>query len=186
MVISPKHFGLAGVVALLGVASYVVAQSGTQASTKGTIPADPSYGDLHLSTRIGSFKMIDGVGTVEMSFTGTVLLSQVKGGVTPSGNLRKEYDEKGKQTYHGTGKIVVKGPFRAIQWFGTDMQARWVGRGVARIQGEFDQNLETGYYWYGNKPNEKVPWSMYGMTLLNPKQQVAGSATPVERKSGGG
>lgn len=171
----------------LGVSGLVLAQGGAPAKPAATNkPIDPTYGELHLQTNIGSFKLIDGVGRVEISFTGSMLVSRLKGKVTPSAGIRKEYDSKDKQVYHGSGSIVIDGEFRGIQWFGTNMKGIWRGRGVARITGEFDQNLETGYYWYAKDPSRRIPWSMYGMTIMNPEQMVGGTGVPVERKPGGG
>lgn len=178
---------------ILGVALIAATVSGLVWAQGGSsLPADaalsdPSYGELNMTTKIGSFKLLDGVGRVEVSFSGTMLVSQLKGQISTSGNLKKEYDARERQVYHGTGRVVIDGEFRGIQWFGTNMNGVWRGRGVARITGEFDQNLETGYYWYGKDPSRKVPWSMYGTTVLNPEQSAGGSGVPVERpRSGGG
>lgn len=121
------------------------------------------YGTLHLSTRLGSFRLINGQGRVEFTFTGTVLLNRVEAGsygprvLSVSGNLRKEYEEGDRIVYSGTGRVIVEGKWRAINWFGRDMNAVWYGQGIARVMGDFDRNLETGRYWYDN-PNLRQPW----------------------------
>ena len=174
-------------VALASMASVlVVASRGfAQGQTPAAPPSKPTYGTFNFTTQIGAFKLIDGEGTVDVNFTGTLLVSQLKGTVTPAGNLKKEYESKDKQTWHGTGKVTIKGKFRAIQWFGTKMTGKWVGNGRARIYGEFDEKLDTGWYWY-NDPTKKVAWSMYGIELSVPEFQQGGGGVPVERKTGGG
>ena len=171
-------------VTALGLCAFLVAQGGPT-TQRVPVPNDPSIAEVYLTTKIGSFKLLDGVGRVEMNFTGTMLVSQLKGTVTTSGNLKKEYSSKSKEAWHGTGKIIVDGEFRAIQWFGTSLSGKWRGRGTARIYGEFDTNLETGYYWYSSDPSRKIPWSMYGMTLYLPEMQSGGTGQPVERKPSG-
>lgn len=146
----------------------------------------PKNGDLYMQTKIGSFKLIDGTGKVELKFSGTILVSQLKGKATPSAGLRKEYDDKGRQVYHGQGTLTIEGQFRGIQWFGTNMSGHWYGNGVARMIGEFDNNLETGYYWWGNNPKERMPMSSYGMTVVNPPMKMGGTGTPMERPKSGG
>ena len=172
------------VASALALCAFLLAQGG-KPTTKATVPADPNIDEINLTTHIGSFKLLDGVGRVEMNFTGTMLVSQLKGTVSASGNLKKEYSSKTKEAWHGTGKIIVDGQFRAVQWFGTNLSGKWRGRGTARIYGEFDTNLETGYYWYSSDPSRKIPWSMYGMTIYLPEMQTGGTGQPVERKPGG-
>lgn len=177
----PKLLLAAGSLALC---AFLLAQGGKPA-TKAAVPPDPSIGEINLATQIGSFKLLDGMGRVEMNFTGTMLVSNLKGTVATSGNLKKEYSSKTKEVWHGTGKIVIDGEFRGIQWFGTALTGKWKGRGTARIYGEFDKNLETGYYWYSSDPSRKLPWTMYGMTVYLPEFQTGGSGQPIERKPSG-
>lgn len=154
-----------GAALTLAVALCLPAQ--TQVATpvqRGRTPIDVTkYGTLHLSTRLGSFRLINGQGRVEFTFTGTVLLNRVEAGsygprvLSVSGNLRKEYEEGDRIVYSGTGRVIVEGKWRAINWFGRDMNAVWYGQGIARVMGDFDRNLETGRYWYDN-PNLRQPW----------------------------
>jgi len=135
-------------------------------------PAQVQPGDqtLHLTTSVGSMRLIDGRGKVEISFKGTVLISQLQNGsVIPSGNLKKEYDARGRQAYFGQGKLVITGSFRGIQWFGRDLTATWTGLGRARLFGEFDKNLNTGFFWYTHNPKKKS-WLTNGIEALLPER----------------
>lgn len=175
---------------LSGIAVWAIAQSG------GTpAPAAPAlateYGNLHLQTKIGSFRVMGmgpdtpAEGHIEISFTGSLLVSQLEGKVTTSGNLVKEFDEHRRQVYFGTGSIVVDGKFRKIQWFGRDMKADFKGTGAFLVFGEFDQNLETGTYYY-NDPTKPLPWGQHGQGINIPNQESK-IIKPIERgKSGGG
>jgi hypothetical protein len=177
---------------ILAGAALVLAQTGPAAKSPAKQPPidlnNPGYAELNLTTKIGSFKLLNGEGRVEMNFSGTMLVSNLDGTVATSGNLRKEYSDDQRQAWHGTGKIVVTGRFRAIQWFGTNLSGKWKGAGRARIYGEFDQNLETGYYWYSDDPERKIQWSMYGIEIGVPEVQTGGTAVPRERggRPGGG
>ncbi len=180
-----------------GAAIAIMAQSGqapsnTNSATKGMLATlSPNEIDtIRMATRLGSFRLIDGVGKVEITFTGTVLISQLKGVKTVTGNVRMEYprNEKekkmGREVWFGTGKIVVDGSFRAIQWFGKDMNAVWTGAGQMRLYGEFDDKLNTGTYVYDS---EKVTqyWSPYGTNIPLPPPRDAGRVKPNIKKSGG-
>lgn len=117
---------------------------------------------MHLVSQLGSFRLIDGQGRVEFTFTGTVLLSQVKGKAVVTGDVVKQYEERGKTVYFGTGRVVVTGSWRAIQWFGKNMNLVWYGTGVARLAGEYYRDkatgeLMTGWLWYDN-PKERIAW----------------------------
>jgi hypothetical protein len=134
------------------------------------------HGTMLFRSNVGSFKMAGSddrpaEGRVEFTFTGTVLvIGEPK--VEVSGNVRSEYrnQEYKRQVYNGTGKIVIEGKFDAIQFFGRNVSGSWKGWGLVRFFGEFDKNLNTGDYWYPEKPNDKFPWGNYGSTAHNPKQ----------------
>src|SRR6185436_916574 len=64
----------------LTLCAFLLAQ-GEKPTTKAVVPPDPSIGEINMTTHIGSFKLLDGVGRVEMNFTGTMLVSQLKGTV---------------------------------------------------------------------------------------------------------
>lgn len=166
-------------VMLLSAAGF--AQPATPAQMAG-VKVEPRMSILHMQTKIGSFRLIDGKGRVEFSFTGTVLLSKVKGTVTATGNLRKELDDKnlGKTVYTGTGKITVVGEWRAVQWFGKDMSGYWFGFGAARLVGEFDKDMNTGFFWYDD-PTAKQYWFANNVTsVFLPQNEMAG-IKPIRR-----
>jgi len=166
---------LAASVAVLGSA-----QPATPEQRAGVEP-DPNFATLHLATKLGSFKLLDGVGRVEISFTGSILLSKITGKVQTSGKLRKEFEGNDRVVYSGTGKVVVTGRWRGIQWFGRDMRAVWYGAGQARLAGEFDRNLETGKYWYDD-PSQKADWMASGTTTVTlPNRYAQPDVKPIER-----
>lgn len=146
----------------------------------------PGADTVHLQTTIGSFKLIDGEGTVSFSFEGTVLLINVKGDIKPEGNLRKEFDEPkmNRVAYFGKGKLTIKGSWHGIQWFGTNMTGTIKGSSIVRIVGEFDKDLNTGTYWFDDDPTTKNPWYTSGYQFVVPKP-ARNSNKPVRRGSGG-
>ncbi|MBS1707874.1 MAG: hypothetical protein JSS65_04040 [Armatimonadetes bacterium] len=168
------------------------ALAGAQAATPeqmGEFAGKPNMGVLHLQANLGSFKSIDGKGRFDVSFTGTVLLANYSGkALQISGNVRKEYDDKGRLVYFGTGRIVASGEWRGLQWFGKDMHAVWYGSGVIRVAGEFDRNFKTGDYWYDIADEKQAFPATSVMTVYVPKPDFTGttSAVPRERKKGGG
>lgn len=111
------------------------------------------FGTMHFQTRLGSCKIIDGKGRLEMNFRGSVLINKLKGTSTFTGNVRKEYSKDGREVWNGQGKVVVTGEWRGIQWFGRDLTAVWFGAGMVRLSGEFDRNQKTGEYWYDDPAN---------------------------------
>lgn len=137
----------------LAVAS---AQPATPAQMAGVTP-DPGYATCHFQTRIGSFKIIDGVGRVEIDFTGTVLVNRLEGTLSVTGQVRKEYDRDGRVVWTGRGKAVATGKWRGVQWFGRDLRGVWYGRGVIRFGGEFDRDGRSGEFWFDD-PAKPMFW----------------------------
>lgn len=137
---------------------------------------------LNLESTIGGFRLLDAGGTAEINFKGTVLVSGLKGTVTPTGSLRLEYNDHGRQAYFGEGKLVVKGEWRAMQWFGQNLKARLVGHGVISLFGEYDKNLKMGYFWYDGD-TEHREWANKGRQLVYPKPDAVNR--PVLRGNGG-
>ncbi len=141
---------------LLTFCALAWSQPATSAQKEG-VKDDGSMDILHFGTKIGSFKIINGAGRVEFTFTGTVLVSRMEGDLSITGHIKKEYEGNGRVVYTGTGKVVAVGSWRGLQWFGRDMDGYWYGHGVIRLQGEYDRNQNTGVYWYQNVA-EKDSW----------------------------
>ena len=142
---------------------------------------------LNMETAIGSFKLINGEGTVTFSFEGTVLLVGAEGDVKLEGDLKKEFDSKEmkRQSYFGKGRLTIKGKWRGIQWFGTNLKGFVKGKCTIRFNGEFDKNLDTGFYWYGDKFEERRPWFTSGMTIIVPEDPRS-NPQPTRRGGYGG
>lgn len=134
------------------VAVQAFGQAATPEQRAGLIKTD-GFGTMHFQTRLGSFKIIDGKGRVEINFKGSVLISKLKGTSVFSGNVRKEYSKNDREVWTGQGKVVVTGEWRGIQWFGRDLTAVWFGAGMIRLSGEFDREQKTGEYWYEDATN---------------------------------
>jgi hypothetical protein len=171
--------GIAGV----ATTALVVAQVPQSAVAKAApaAAAKKPYGTLNFQTSVGSFKIL-GVaeqpaeGTLTINFNGTVLISGLEGTATPSGSVRREYDnaDHKKTIYFGKGKLVVNGKYRGIQFFGRELTGRYVGHGAVRLYGEFDKNLQTGFFWF--EGGEKRPWATGGIQVFNP--EITYRATP--------
>lgn len=153
--------------AVFGVA-LALAQPATPAQRAG-VPANPGYATMHLETTVGSSRSVDSEGRYEISFRGTVLISQLtgftpgsKGTIQVSGDVKKQYDSNNRQVYFGRGKIVVTGKWRSIHWFGGDMTAVWFGRGRVQVTGEYDKNLKTGALWFDD-PKKRIDFPVNGL-----------------------
>ena len=105
-----------------------------------------------------------------MTFSGTVLIANVGAKVEMTGDVKKEAELKksNRTVYHGTGKLVLDGSVRAVQWFGHDLKATWKGSAIIRLFGEFDKDLNTGTYWYEALPDQRKPWYTGGMSAVVP------------------
>lgn len=161
-------------------APLALAQPATPAQRAGV--ANPQgMATLHLQTRLGSFRLIDGEGRVEMTFRGTVLVNNLQGTVVPGPGVRREHQTSVRQLFHGRGTIVITGKWRAVQWFGGDMRATWFGRGLARVMGEFDKDLNTGFYWYDD-PTDRNYWFANSATTLTLPQQSYANLTKKPRR----
>lgn len=152
---------------LLALAGAALAQPATAAQRAG-VPNDKSFGTIHWQAALGSFRLIDGQGRVEMTCRGTVLISQLtgfeagsKGSVKLEGDFIKQYDKDGRQVYFGKGKVIVTGKWRGVQVFGQQMAGTWFGTGRIRLDGEFDSKLESGFFWYDD-PTKKTEWPTSG------------------------
>ena len=176
----------------VGLLTVAAAQRATP-EQKGSIEGGENYATMHMRSNLGSFKIIPATddrgnpdaGRLEFSFTGTVLISKLDGKATVSDGLRKEFDDMDRVVYHGTGSIVIEGKWRAVQWFGGDMEAVWYGRGIARVVGEFDRNLETGELWFDD-PVATIPWMTQIREIHLPERKFGSNVRPRERGSGDG
>jgi len=149
---------------------------------------NPNFDTLHFESKLGSFKFYNGTGTLHMKFKGTVLLTYLKGTITTTGNVKKEFpvpqagpgaarDGGARQAYHGDGEITVNGNFKSLQWFGRDISGTWYGAGGFRLFGEYDKNLDTGWFWYGNDEAHKEMWGTGSGDRFLPK--MGNAARPV-------
>ena len=145
---------------------------------------DPKFAGVHFETKLGSFRSINGTGRFEVSFEGTILVAELKKGGTMSvsGNLHKEYEGMDRVVYTGQGKLIVDGEWRAIQWYGKNMKGYWYGHGSMRCVGEFDENLNTGTFWYTD-PASKVTWyATQTLEMFLPSRQMnQGAVKPVRK-----
>ena len=135
---------------------------------------NPTTNAVNFSTSVGSFKVLGlgpdpASGTLTFSFTGSVLVSGLDGTIAVGGNVHKEYENAAhkKVAYFGTGSITLTGKVRSVQWFGRDLKGRMVGKGLIRMYGEFDRNLNTGIFKYDGF--EENPWGTGGMQVVLPK-----------------
>lgn len=165
----------------------LLAQPATPTFRSG-LPEVSGYGTMHLKAAIGSFKLRDGEGVAEISYQGSLLISQLKsikgdgpGKISVSGDLDKQYDDKGRVLYYGKGTIRVEGKWRGLLWFGHDMTATVFGKSIAQLTGEFDKNGEVGTYWY-NDPTDIHYWPA-GMswTVTVPEGVSGGNVKPKPR-----
>ena len=158
----------------------------------GKHAAKTEFGTLHLKCGLGSFKTrpknpIGFVeGRMEITFSGSILVNGLKGTVEVGPGLTKEFDDIGRQIYHGTGRLVVDGQWRGLQWFGSDMEAVWFGSGIASLIGEFDKNLYTGEYWFDD-PTSKGNWNTHMTTVVLPEMRfgVTPGVVPTKKGEGG-
>lgn len=150
----PIRFAVLGALAV--ICSSAMPQPATEAQKSG-VRSSANYGTMHLEAPLGSFKIIDGEGRVEMTFSGSMMLSQVDGNVAVEGQLSQIYNDRGRKVLYGKGKVVVTGKWRAIQWFGKGMVSTWYGSGIVRLTGEYDRNFNPGKFWYEDA-NNKSDW----------------------------
>lgn len=152
----------------LGLFGLAAAQPATPAQRAGVTP-QPGFSTMHLETKIGSCKFIDGTGRVEISFSGSLLISQLKGTRVVSGNLTRQYHnpKENRELFYGRGRIVITGSWRGMQWFGRDMRAVFYGRGTVRLAGEYYESptkpgtFESGWFWYED-PTKRQEWPANG------------------------
>ena len=157
----------------------------TAVAAFGQKPSAPANGVLHFTTNIGSLKLFNGDGTVTLHFHGTVLIRGYKGTPVVAGKIQKEYDSHDRQSYFGDGTFTFDGHFDSIQWFGSDLVGLWNGRGGFRLYGDYDKDLKTGWFWFGEDVANKTAWpTQSGNYYLPPK--ALQQQTPVLKGKGSG
>jgi hypothetical protein len=157
---------------LVFLACYGFAKTPTQS------PA-PSTGELVLDSGPGSYRA-EGTGHLELTTkggVGTVYISGLVGTVHQEG-MRLEYQKGTRLCYHGIGKVVIDGKFRAINFLGESVSTDFKGNGIFELYGDLDRNGNTGLVWYPGflKDNKQVKetWETYGrvFTVPRPKNYV--------------
>ena len=169
--------------------------------------AQDGPGTVHFQAKLGSFKIlkhnldVPAEGRLEISFSGTLMISGYQGKPykpTMKGNLKQEFPDPRvianyndsnftKVVLHGTGSLVLDGKYFAVQWFGRDLKAKWVGKGFLRLYGEFDEDGNTGTYYFLD-PKKVNYWASPSMQLIMPGSmfgQPGGIGKAVERGKGG-
>ena len=150
-------------------------------------------GEFHFTTNIGSFKLLgsdeqDVHGHLEVTAKGTILVSGVEKAPTATGTLKleKAYPSMKKYVFHGQGTLKLDGTWRSVQWFGTDLTGYFNGRGKFRLVGEFDKDLNTGWYWTTN-PAKKQYWPANSVVeyLVPGFSSEVGLPKPIPQPTGG-
>lgn len=165
-----------------GIAALAFAQPATPAQRAG-VPEDPNFGTMHFQANLGSFRVIDAVGRLEVRFTGTLLVSRLEGTIRfPEGRIVPQYRDRGREVYHGTGVAVITGRWRAVQWFGRDMRAVFYGRGLVRLFGEFDAQGNLGTFWYDDPARFQYWPAGTAFDYPVPERRPTGTAAPRPRQ----
>ncbi|HET6645133.1 MAG TPA: hypothetical protein VFG65_06510 [Fimbriimonadales bacterium] len=155
------------IAAFLGC-SVLAAAAGYFALAQSGQTPPPKDGKVHLWSKIGSFSM-EGQGQVVLNFEGTLLLSGHHGPPPQiTGKVRKEFDKIGRVVWFGSGKAVIQGSWRHLNWFGKDMDCVWHGRGIVMTFGEFDEKGQTGFTQVDDLPPQA--WLTGGLTFYVPKE----------------
>src|SRR5690349_1504598 len=105
-----------------GFVSVVAAVVLAQGPAKYTMPdynkmkVSGERDEVWFETNVGSFKILPRgdvlpSGDLKLSFTGSVLISELNGTATPEGNVRREYQnkERGREVWFGSGSLIIKG-----------------------------------------------------------------------------
>lgn len=152
-------------------------------------------GECWMKAKYGSFKIVSpgdprAYGDIKMSFKGSVLIVNYDGKIpiVATGALRKEYENKDRNRviYYGQGTITLNGRFRAMQWFGSDLDMTWKGMGVCRLQGKLDKDGNTGKYFItGEKQPQWWPADST-LTIMIPRREDTIIAPKVKINPSGG
>lgn len=152
-------------------AAIVMAQAPSYEAPKPVIGSDT----VSFKATLGSFKLLGSGeapvnGSLNVAFRGTILLTEPNGSVRFEGDVRKEYtnDAHKKTAYFGKGRLIFDGKVKSIQFFGGDIDGTFKGWCMLRLNGEFDQNYDTGTYQFKGGP--AVPWGTGGTGVAVPQQ----------------
>ena len=158
-----------------------------------TSTAPAPIGEAVMKTNIGAFKItspgdVKAFGKVQITFKGTLLIVGYDSSVpiVASAGLNKEYENKQRERieFFGQGTVTLDGKFRAIQFFGRNLDMKWVGNGICRVYGEFDKNGDTGTFEV--KGDQKRFWGSGGTTFTVPPRNNNVVAPKVKIKGSGG
>jgi hypothetical protein len=167
----------------IGALGAAVLTACAAAQDPATIPAGPER--LDFESHLGSFKIYNADGVIKFSFKGTVLIRDYKGQLTVSPGLKKEYEGHGRTVYFGAGEISLNGHWTSMQWLGRDLSGTWNGRGGFRFYGDYDKDLQTGFYWYDGNEKSKAAWPTQGFNMILPQPRKPSNMTPVLKNKGG-
>lgn len=155
--------------------------------------AQERIGEVTMKSSMGGFKItspgdVNAFGKIEMSFKGTMLIVGYEGTPIVQGpGLRVEYENKGQKRieYFGKGTLTLNGKFRAIQFFGNDLDLHWVGMGICRVYGGYDKNGNIGTYEV--KGDKLGYWSSGGSQFtVPPRDTIIPPKVRVKAKGSGG
>jgi hypothetical protein len=155
-------------------------------SVFGMSQPTPQNQQMDFESKIGAMRFFNCDGKIKLSFKGTVLIRNYKGSLTTTGNLRKEYNEHGRSVFFGDGSITLDGHWESMQWFGRDMVGSWFGRGGFRLYGDYDRNMETGFWWVDGVEKDKLPWPTQSSNYVLPyTKSYRGAIKPLTVKPKG-
>jgi hypothetical protein len=189
-------FRVTALVAIAAVSGATMAQQPNPAvQLGGGLVGTPNFGPFNMQSNLGSFRLSDGTGRLRFSFTGTVLVSNLRDLKLPNGqtlparldvegNVRTEHNRGDRRIFTGTGTITVQGQWRKVQWFGRNMTGAFYGNGIMFFVGDFDENLQTGTYWFDN-PERRRFFFQGGATIMVPEQKFEPQRQPEPRRRGG-
>lgn len=150
-------------------------------------------GEVVMKAPRGAFKItspgdVKAFGKIQVSFKGTFLVVgyDSKVPIVPSAGLRTEYknDKRERIEFFGEGTVTLDGKFRAIQYFGRNLNMTWNGYGICRVYGEFDKDGNTGTYEV--KGDKLRYWGSGGTTFTVPPRDTIIPPKVKIKGSGGG
>lgn len=151
--------------------------------------APPQQGHMDFESHLGAMKLFNANGSIHFSFKGTVLLRGYKGDLKYSSGIKQEYpapgqDGHGRISLFGSGTLSFTGHWDSMQWLGRDMVGHWDGTGGFRLYGDYDKNLETGFFWMDGDVKHKNPWPTQSPNFTLPWPQGRAAPTPILKNKG--